>query len=269
MRRPPFTPFCAGPPRFQVALAPIPGNTWLQPDTEAHTIAGRLAWLDNPEHCYRRDPACAASESEAAGAVLKSAGIPAPGPATLLDAARAVSDDLVVLGRNAGGGGWRVTSLVMTSPTFFSAEYAFSKGLDVLHGPVPDGARLARRIARVFDNLRTDLVLERFNWTLQAGPDRFTPDSAPLRARARAAAPDQAEALLHLRVERQTIRALPETGGVIFTIRVAIDPVTAIAPADRAALADAWRGISPAGFDYKGWQAVDPLAEALFARWGV
>lgn len=268
MRRPPFLPFRAGPPRFQVALAPIDARAWLHPDSEAHTIPARLALLDAPETCYRRDPAHAAGESEAARLVLSAATGRAPDAASLIDAARAVSDDLVVLHRD-GHGEWRVTSLVMTSPTFFSAGHAFARGLEALHGPVPDGNRLAGRIARVFDNLRHELVLERFNWTLQAGPDRFTPDSAPLRQRARAADPGEAESLLHLRVERQTIRALPETGGVLFTIRVAIDPVAAIAAGDRPALAEAWRAISPAGFDYKGWEATDPLAQALFETWGV
>lgn len=268
MRRPPFTPFLAGPPDFQVGLKPIAPEDWLLPDSEASILAWRQALIAREPDCYRRDPAFGAAEAEAARLVLDAAGAASPAAPALPEAAARVSDDLVVLQRDAAGD-WRVGAILLTSPTFFSAGHAFEKGLEALHAPVPDGSRLAHRIARVFDGLREGLVLERFNWTLQAGPDRFTPDGEPLRARARAAEPQEAEWLLHLRVERQTITRLPGSGGVLFTIRVAIDPVQAIAPAHRAALAAAWRGISPAGFAYKNWQAVDPLAQALFGRWGV
>lgn len=267
MRRPPFTPFRAGPPDFQVGLAPIAPKDWMLPDSEAGILDWREGLLANPAACYRTDPAFQDGEAEAAGRVIDAAGAAPPDGASLLDAARHVSDDLVVL--HKAGQDWRVTSIVLTSPTFFSAEHAFDEGLAALHGPVPDGDRLARRIGRVFDALRAGLVLERHNWTLQAGPDRFTPDGEPVRARARAASSQEAEALLHLRVERQTITRLPGTGGVLFTIRVAIDPVTELAPDHRAPLAAAWRGISAEGFAYKNWQATDRLARALFACWGV
>lgn len=267
MRRPPFTPFSRGAPRFDVGLRPIDPAHWLLPDSEAASLGARLEQLKSPEAFHRFDPAFLEGEIEAARLVLRAAHATISDAPGLVEAGRAVSDDLVVLHKT--GDDWRVTALLLTSPTFFSADHAFAKGLAALHGPVPDGARLAGRIARVFDHLREGQVLERFNWTLQAGADRFTPDGAPLRERARRADPQEGADLLHLRVERQTIRRLPESGGVLFTIRVAIDPVRALAPEDRPGLAEAWRGISRAGHAYKGWAALDPLAEALFARWGV
>lgn len=117
--------------------------------------------------------------------------------------------------------------------------------------------------------MRADQVLERFNWTLQCGPDRHTPDAAPLRRRAAETRPDQAVEQLYLRVERQTISRLPGCGGVLFTIRVCLDPAAAIAPADRPSLAAAWRGLGARGRAYKGWDALEPLAEAVFERWSV
>ena len=268
MRAAPYAPYRSGPPRFQVALAPIAPGDWLQPDIEAATLDARRHWLDRPETCYRGDPRGADSQTEAARLVLSEVASPPPGGAYgLIQAAGQVSDDLVVLDRLDAV--WTVTSLVLTSPTFFSVDQAFGAGLGVLHDPVPGGEKLAHRIARIFDNLQADTVLERFNWTLQPGPDRFTPDSAPLIERARGVRPADAARLLHLRVERQTIRRLPDSGGVLFTIRVSIDPVGAIASGDRAALASAWRGISAQGHRYKRWDAIDPLADELFLDWGV
>lgn len=162
MRQPPYLPFLDGPPRFQVALKPIELAAWLHPDSEAHSLSERHQHLSQPQTCYRAHQDHTVSEQEAARCVLyalehKDAGT----GSTLLDAAPHVSDDLIVL-MPMNDTGWTVTSLVMTSPTFFSVDHAFMGGLEFLHGPVPDGQRLTRRIARVFDNLPEDQILERF-----------------------------------------------------------------------------------------------------------
>jgi hypothetical protein len=43
----------------------------------------------------------------------------------------------------------------------------------------------------------------------------------------------------------------------------------ALAPADRAALAAAWRGLGEPGRAYKGWAAYEALAAAAFDAWDV
>ncbi|WP_109251430.1 heme-dependent oxidative N-demethylase subunit alpha family protein [Marinicauda salina] len=268
MSRPPHAPWRAGPPRFAVGLKPIDPAAWLTPDTEAHVLQQKRSILARPELCFRQSHKANAAQHEAARLVASAVGEPLGEGPPLLAAAALVSDDLVVMEADENGD-WRATSIVLTAPTFFTIDRAFDAGLEALHGPVPDGERLARRIGRVFDNLPDDAVLERFNWTLQAGGERFTPDAAPLRDRARAAPSEMAADLLHVRVERQTIRRLPDTDAVLFTIRVCLDPVTAIAEEDRAVLAKAWRGISEDGRAYKGWDALDHLAQAQFAAWGV
>lgn len=263
VRRPPHRPWRDGPPRFTVGLTPIDAAHWLRPDTETHVLTEKQARLNQPETCYRAAPEAFEAETEAAWAVAGAAGAPAPGTdAPLADAARAVSDDLVVM--IPGGGEWRCGALVLTAPTFFSIDHAFGRGLDALHGPVPDGAKLARRIGRVFEHLQPGQPLERFNWTLQAGAERFLPDAAPMRALAdRTDAADAAD-MLHVRVERQTVMKLERTGAVLFTIRICLDPVRALGGPDLDAIAAAWRDVSPEGRAYKGWDRIDRLARAWF-----
>jgi len=265
MRRPPFTPFRSGAPRFLPALAPIDLAFWLAPDSEAHVLDWKSGLLDRPGAVFRQAEDAAPAAEEAACAVEAALGVSRSGD--LLSASRLVSDDLVVMEREAGA--WVCTALTLTAPTFFAIDAVHRRDLAALHGPVPDGGRLAGRIGRVFDHVRAGQVLERFNWTLQPGAERHAPDAAPLRAAAQAADPAQALDFLHLRVERQTIRRLPQTGAVLFTIRVCLDPVAAIAPADRPALAEAWRTLGPRGRAYKGWPALDRLTEAAFGRWDV
>ena len=162
---------------------------------------------------------------------------------------------------------------VRRAPSFWSLHENIGGPLAHLHGPVPDrlGADgtqgLASRIGRMFSALPADQVLERFNWTIQAGPERFTPSSAPLLARATQARPEDAPDLLHLRVERQTIRRLPRTGGVLFTIRVCIDPLRAVFAVEGAkdAFARAWAETPEHVRAYKHWAPMEKLVGALLA----
>jgi len=260
--RPPHLPFRAGAPRFVPALAPIDPQTWLTPDTEAHVLDWKAKCLERPGEVFRQAPEAGPAAREAANRVSAALGARCD---DLPAASRLVSDDLVVVEKCAGA--WRTTALTLTAPTFFSIDHAFMGDLDALHAPVPDGGRLAARIARVFDHLRAGQVLERFNWTLQCGPERFVPDAAPMRAAALETEPEDALTALHLRVERQTISRLPETGAVLFTIRVCLDPLSSLEEPDRAALAAAWRGLGSQGRAYKGWDALEPLAARVFSIW--
>jgi hypothetical protein len=264
-RRPPHAPFRAGAPRFVPALRPIERDAWLLPDSEAHVLDWKQALLTDARTSVRLTPGGGEAAAEAADCVGEALGRACHGD--LVAASRGLSDDLVVMA--PGPGGWTCVALTLTAPTFFSIDAVIGRDLAALHGPTPDSARLSARIARVFDGLAPGVMLERFNWTLQAGAERHTPDAAPLHALAQASDPGGALDILHLRVERQTLCALPHTGAVLFTIRVCLDPLAALARADRAGLANAWRSLEPAGRAYKGWAAYERLAAAAFSAWAV
>ncbi|MCC5980378.1 MAG: DUF3445 domain-containing protein [Oceanicaulis sp.] len=262
-RRPPFTPWRDGPPRFAVGLKPIEPALWLLPDTEAHTLPERALLLRDRDATHFQDETVLPAAREAVALAGRAMGLendPSADAPPLWQLAHKVSDDLVLM--MPGEEGWRVGAAVLTSPTFFSLPHAAGKTLHELHAPVPGGDGLATRIARVFDHVRPGQVLERFNWTLQAGKDRYTPDGEPLRARAQTARADEAQSLLHVRVERQTITKLPESGAVLFTIRVCIDPVAALASKEKTALAAAWHRADKAARGYKKWAVLDHLVAA-------
>ena len=258
MHRPPHLPFLDGPAAFRVGLAPIAQEAWLAPDWEAHALAAKRALLDRRlGEVHGALPGSALAAGEAARLV---------GPETLIEAARLVSDDLVVLERQAGE--WVVTTLVLCAPTFFSAAEVLGRSLHGLHAPVPAAApEFAGRIARVFDGLRPELILERWNWTVQPGAERFTPVAEPVFAPAATLAPHALAPLLHLRLERQTIRRLPQTGGVLFTIRVSLLSLGSLLaePAVRAAFAAAWAGTPPPVRDYKRWGLLEEAVAVLLA----
>lgn len=80
--------------------------------------------------------------------------------------------------------------------------------------------------------------------------------SAPPAAR-RDFADGDANAHAFIRVERQTLRKLPVSGDILFTIRIHLDPLAALAHhPDRATLAPAFaaqlEALAIAQLDYKG-----------------
>jgi hypothetical protein len=259
-------PFEQGPPRFDVGLAPIAPQAWLMPDDQAHWVAPKNELMDaESDAVFASITGSMPGQLEAAQLVASACGQNFdPGEPPLFAASRLVSDDLVLMEMRDGA--WTNTALCLCSPTFFSAHDAIGKSLFGLHRPVPGGdPGLGGRISRVFSLLRDELVLERHNWTVQWGDARYTPDGSPLRAAAVAAAREVAKEALHVRVERQTIRRLPQTGAVLFTIRIRLyrlaDLLTDAGLA--RAFRQAWTEASPDVRAYKKWECLERHVAAL------
>jgi dimethylamine monooxygenase subunit A len=261
-------PFINGPPRFDVGLRPIALADWLFPDDQAHWLDQKNALINT-----RRDEVFAASSTSRpaqteVAALISQAGRVCVGSDTdpLIGAARLVSDDLVIIAQVEGQ--WKNTACCLCNPTFFSAQDAYGKSLALLHEPVPDGDfGLAARIGRVFTNLAPDTILERHNWTVQWSDARYTPDGTPLRAAAAQADTAQASDNLFLRVERQTIRKLPQTGAVLFTIRIRLTKLTDLLVYNdyNTAFAQAWKTAPQNVRDYKKWAVLERHVAAVLA----
>ena len=270
MRGPPYLPFLNGPLSLAPGLRPIAPEVWLRPDTEAGALEEKRALMrDWRGEVYGAREGSELAALEVAAAVHSVAG-PVQGdwPSALEGAASVVSDDLCVLIKD-GEGFWRLEAASLCAPTFWQLSEKLGEPLGGLHGPVP-GANpgMVGRIHRMFDALRPGQVLERFNWTVQPGTERFTPSQAAFKAQA--AEMEEAGALdgLWLRVERQTISKLAMSGAVVFTIRVAIDPLRAAlaGPGHVEAFAAAWDGIDPVLAEYKGWPHYERLVRAALAQ---
>jgi hypothetical protein len=127
----------------------------------------------------------------------------------------------------------------------------------------------------MFDNLRLDRPVERLNWSLQTDAELHKPMSSLQRDERATARParfgDRPAEKAFIRVERQTLRKLPEAGDVLFTIRIFVDPMAALAGhPQRAELARSFAAqlaaMEPDQLDYKGLAADrDRLVDALEA----
>jgi len=251
---------------FQIGLRPIPLADWLE-GGEADPAARKDRLYETVRDLvWAETPGSEAGQAEALAMVEAALGsAPAPqGLPALYAAARRVPDDLCLMEKRDDQ--WRLSALSLSAGGFFTAAEAIGKSLGELHGPVTGFAdRFLIRVQRVFEGLRPELVLERRNWTVLNSAELHTPASAPIRARIPQIDACDAGRILHLRVERQTLRRLPQTGGALFTIRVWLAPLSDLAaePDRLAAFANAWRAATPDLRAYKRFDLYDDLVEAF------
>lgn len=256
---------------FAIGLGPIPLSSWLEggeddpaarKDPLFDTVRD-LVWAETPDS---RE-----GQSEALDMVETAVGPgdPRPDLPPLYAAARRIPDDLCLVEKR--GGQWRLSALSLSAGTFFTAADVVGLSLAELHRPVHGfSTRFLTRVERIFEGLREGLVLQRRNWTIVNSGELHTPRSAPIRATIRRIAPEEAGRALYVRVERQTLRRLPRTGGALFTIRVWLAPLEELAdePAALDAFARAWRAATPDFRAYKRLDLYDHLVEPFLARAG-
>jgi len=256
---------------FAVGLRPIPEAAWLEGGEDDPAARKDPLIAAHPQATWGETPGSREGQREALEMVEAALGaaISEDGRPPLLAAARRVPDDLCLMQKDAGD--WRLTALCLCAPTFFAAHHVLGRSLAQLHDPVDGFAdRFLGRVRRVFDGLRPGLVLERRNWTVVNSAETFTPDAAPIRARIAAIEPADAGKALCVRVERQTLRRGPRTGGALFTIRVWLYPLEDLAKdcEQLKAFAHAWRTAAPAFRAYKRFELYDPLVEGFLRASG-
>lgn len=246
----------SNPPTFEVGLKPIPVQSWLLPDDQYKWIEAKNRLLNEELSAVFAQIESSAEAQKEVFEIVSGLGFLSPysSEPDLVRASRLVSDDLIIMQKIDQE--WQVSAATLCSPTFFDANHAIGKSLSLLHGPIPTGSfDLSGRIARVFDNMPIDIVMERHNWTVQWSNERYTPNGQTLRDAANAADTSLAKQMVFERVERQTIRKLPKSGAVLFTIRVRLENLWDIIQdaAAKEAFINAWENAPQEVKTYKKW----------------
>ena len=139
-------------------------------------------------------------------------------------AAQLVQEDLVLM--SASPDGWRLVAASLCFPSAWNLLEKFGHPLHKVHGPVPGfgtGTRNASVIDRMFDNLRPEQPVMRWNWSLHEDGQLHHPTShSGFESRF---GNDDIGGHVFLRVERQTLRKLPKSGDIVFTVRIYLDPL--------------------------------------------
>lgn len=178
-------------------------------------------------------------------------------------AARLVQEDICLLQREAGA--WHLTAASVCFPTRWDLVAKMGKPLAEIHDPVP-GFRdtLAQPVHQFFDRMRADKPVWRLNWSLMDDPALFQPGGHFRSQRSADIDAGNAGDKVILRVERQTLRRLPESDAIVFTIRIHRRPLSALAGRPEAAqkLADAMASMPE---EMRGYKSIAVLEEAVRA----
>lgn len=214
-------PKARGGGALRMGLVRLSEQGWLDPVPD---LAKRRAhFTDHPEGVIVRPGAEAAGREVAAMLGVKGG---------LGEAAQQVWEDLCLLTREAEGDPWRLTGAAVAFATDWRLEEKIDLPLLGVHAPIHGYAeQLSDGVDRFIAGLKPGEIWGRTNWFVVASEDlRYLPEDDP-RARFAHVTADNAGETLFVRCERQTLRRLPESGAVLFTIGVYREPLGALAAA--------------------------------------
>lgn len=164
---------------------------------------------------------------------------------------RLCQEDWVVMQERDGASEYVLTAANLCFPSHWDLREKIGLPLTPIHAPVPDyEVDLAPRINRVFSALHEDRPLQRLNWSVYDYDELHLP-GAPHRATGRDARPD-----FFLRVERQTLRRLPQTKAVVFGIKIYVTPLEDLPKDVLGPLAEALLAQPRSLVEYKGGEAL-------------
>jgi hypothetical protein len=294
------TPYDGSSRPFSIGLKPVDHSRWLDPPgddgpamivekerliaerqedvfaAEDGTEAAQREILDLiADHVTTGNPPIARREDSGIAIGGRTVEITNPREPALQAAARLVPDDLVLMRK--GDDGWRLAAASLCFPSSWVLAEKFGRPMSEIHRPVPGfaaGTRNDELISRMFDKLQPAVVVERFNWSLQGNAALYHPlpdrdrDHRAHSPRSRFPGTDPA-ATAFIRVERQSLRKLPLSGDILFTIRIHLDPMSWLAgrpdsSALAASFADQLSALNGEEVAYKGLTADrDRLVQAL------
>ena len=168
-----------------------------------------------------------------------------------------VQEDLIIMKQIEED--YHLESASLCAPTRWSLKDKFRESLSRIHKEVPGyEQKIGKRVDSIFSNLPDDKILERFNWSIFDSPELFQPINSKTLVEIRDLRPQE----LFIRVERQTIRRLEQSKSVLFTVRVHVDPITAILDSKRS-IEDLITAISNLDLDMKNYKVITPFEENL------
>lgn len=262
------TPYDGSSKPFTIGLKPLELSEWIEIDDQwPHYIAEKQRlYSEIPEKVLVAEDGTIEAQQEVFDLIVEHLAKKFPqinvqehqglGKGPLARAALFVQEDLVLMRKSAEG--WRLVAASLCFPSAWNLLEKFRKPLHHIHAPVPEfgeGTRNASLIERMFDNLRVENPVIRWNWSLHDDMKLYHPhsNSGP----GRRFGENDLRGHVILRLERQTLRKLPKSGDILFTIRIQVDPLEVLEKhPDGANLALAidqqLSDLSPPQLDYKG-----------------
>lgn len=249
-------PRARGGGALRMGLVRVPEAEWLTPGAD---LAARAAMFADVPDCVQVLPEAEAAVDEVrvmlARRNLQSRhpgflrddgleGRTALAAAALRSAAAGVWEDLCILTSDASGQ-YRLTAAALAFPTDWYLHEKLGHALTPIHAPIHGYAeQLAAGVDHFFATLQPGAIFGRTNWFVVASDAwRYLPQDEPEVRFAHVTA-ENAGATLFVRCERQTLRRLPQSGAVLFTIGIHVTPLDRLSSGAVGRVAQSVAGIS-------------------------
>ncbi len=236
---------------LKMGLAKLDEGEWLQPDPDP---AAREAGFAAYPQGIQMSPEGEAPGAELAAMLGLSGGLPG--------VARTHHEDMCVLTLREGDDQYRLVGAAVAWPSDWTPADKLGLPLRALHAPIQGyEEQLASGVDHFMAKLKAGAIYGRCNWFIAATGERRWVAEPPAQAFAHVT-PDNAGETLFVRSERQTLRRLPETGAILFTIGIYVSPLGQLSRDNVERLAGAMRTLLDGEGDRRGAGA---YAEALVA----
>ncbi len=211
-----------------MGLCSLSEDEWLQRDPD---LAAREAgFLEHPESVQLSDDGLAAGD-ELAAMLGVSGGLPG--------AAKAHHEDMCLLTREPHEDIYRLVGAAIAWPTDWRPKDKMGLPLAAMHAPIQGyKEQLASGVDYFMAKLKPGKIFGRCNWFIAPTPEMRWIADDPAIAFAGVNTKNAGERLF-VRSERQTLRRLPETGAILFTIGVYVAPLADLSRGNVAMLSEA------------------------------
>lgn len=226
---------------LKMGLAALSEDEWLDP---APDLAAREAGFAAYPEGIQLAPEGEAPGRELAAMLGIDGGLP--------EAAKARWEDMCLLTRREDEDFYRLVGAAVAFPSDWRPAEKMGLPLAAMHAPIQGYAeQLASGVDRFIAGLVPGRIFGRCNWFIAATPALRWIAEPPEQAFAHVTHQNAGETLF-VRSERQTLRRLPETGAILFTIGVYVAPLGSLSDANVARLAGAMERLLSGEGDRRG-----------------
>ena len=243
---------------LKIGLAALEESEWLQPDPD---LAARKTTFDMHPESVKVSPEAEAAGDELAAMLGTSGG--------LAGAARAAWEDMCLLMRRPDEEIYRLVGAAVAFPTDWHPADKFGRPLTALHAPIHGyEEQLATGVDRFMSKLKPGRIYGRCNWFVSPTPQLRWIAKGPPEEEFAGVTAENAGETLYIRSERQTLRKLPESQAIVFTIGIYVTALGHLSPENVTRMAESLATIPEPEARRRGAPYFAPQLQAYAAKHG-
>ncbi|KAI1172069.1 alpha-1,2-mannosyltransferase [Nemania sp. FL0916] len=136
-----------------------------------------------------------------------------------------VPEDFAITLRDPDTGYYVFRAGIICSALGWNVATKIGLKLHEIHQPIPDYNKIQFSLDRFFSKMPTNKPIQRGSWGLEVDEPLYMPPGDPHEAYRSIQDPHLRRSQMHLRVDWQTLRRLPLSGGIVFNFKALFTPI--------------------------------------------